>query len=118
MSMISWHTNKQVIVEGVVFRIWFVAMKQGVEAMHGIRYKLRMMGVEFTGPICIYGDITSMIHNPSKPEPVLKNNSNSIGYHSLREVVATEECLTTLISRLDNGADLLTKFYPERRDTT
>ena len=36
-------------------------MKTGVEALRGIRYKLRMMGVPLTGPTYIYGDNMSVI---------------------------------------------------------
>ena len=50
MSVINWHTKKQATVEGAVFGAEFVAMKQGVEALRGICYKLRMMGVSIDGP--------------------------------------------------------------------
>ena len=40
MAMINWHTKKQATVEGTVFGAEFVAMKQGVEALIGIRFKL------------------------------------------------------------------------------
>ena len=48
--MINWHTKKQATVEGAVFGAEFVAMKLGVKALRGIRYKLRMMGVSIDGP--------------------------------------------------------------------
>ena len=38
-------------------------MKTGVEALRGIRYKLRMMGVPLNGPTYIYGDNMSVIYN-------------------------------------------------------
>ena len=60
-----------------------VAMKQGVEELRGIRYKLRMMGVNIDGPTYVYGDNMSVIHNTSTPESVLKKKSNSIYYHLL-----------------------------------
>ena len=53
-------------------------MKTGVETLRGIRYKLRMMGVEIDGPTYIYGDNQFVINNTSKPESVLKKKSNSI----------------------------------------
>ena len=40
MAMINWHTNNQSPVEGAVFGAECVAMKQGVEALRGIRFKL------------------------------------------------------------------------------
>ena len=88
MSMIDWHTKKQATVEGAVLGAEFVATKQGVEALRGIRYKLRMMGVEVDRPNYIYGDNMSVIHNTSKPESALKENSNSIYYHFVREAAA------------------------------
>ena len=49
MSMIDWHTKKQATVEGAVFGADFDAMNHGVEALRGIRYNLRMMGVKISG---------------------------------------------------------------------
>ena len=96
-------------MEGAVFGAEFVAMNQGVEALRGIRYKLRMMGVEVPGPTYVYGDNMSVIHNTSKPTSCLKKKSNSICYHFVREAVAAGECLTTHVPTLKNWADLLTK---------
>ena len=118
MSMIDWMSKKQATVEGAVFGAEFVAMKQGVETLRGIRYKLRMMGVEIAGPSYVYGDNMSVINNTSKPESCLKKKSNSICYHFVREAVAMKECLTTHIPTLKNFADLLTKVLSgkKRRD--
>ena len=87
MAMINWHTKKQATVEGAVFGAEFVAMKQGVEALRGIRFKLRMMGIKIDGSTYVYGDNISVIHNTSKPESVLKKKSNSICYHFVRKAV-------------------------------
>ena len=43
-------------METSVFGAEFVAMKQGIEALRGLRYKLRMMGIGITGPSYVYGD--------------------------------------------------------------
>ena len=40
LAMINYHTKKQATVKGAVFGAKFVAMKQGVEALRGIRFKL------------------------------------------------------------------------------
>ncbi len=45
MAPIVWYSKKQVTIETSVFGSEFVAMKQGTEALRGLRYKLRMMGV-------------------------------------------------------------------------
>ena len=63
--MINWHTKKQATVEVAVFGSEFLDMKQGVEALRGIISKLQMMGVDIDGPIYVYGDNMSVIHNTS-----------------------------------------------------
>ena len=81
MALINWLSKRQATVEGAVFGSEFVALKQGVETLRGIRYKLRMMGVPFDGPSYIYGDNMSVVNNTSKPESTLKKKSNSICNH-------------------------------------
>ena len=85
---------KQATIETSVFGADFVAMKQGMECLRGLRYKLRMMGVAISGPSYIYGDNMSDIHNTQRPKSMLKKKSNSICYHAMREAVAMGECLT------------------------
>ena len=87
-------------------------MKNGMEALRGIRYKLRMMGVPISGPSYIYGDNMSVIHNTQRPESMLKKKSNAICYHAIREAVAMGECITGHISTHENPADLCTKVVP------
>jgi hypothetical protein len=77
-----------------MFGAEFVAMKNGMECVRGLWYKLRMMGVPLTGPTYIYGDNMSVVHNTQRPESVLKKKSNSICYHAIRESVAMGESLT------------------------
>ena len=84
MAMINWQTKKQATVQGAVFGSECVAMKQGIEALIGIRFKLQMMGVNIDGPTYVYGDNMSVIHNTSKPKSVLKKKSYSICYHFVR----------------------------------
>ena len=118
MAPIVWWTRKQATVETSVFGAEFVAMKQGMEAMRGLRYKLRMMGVPLSGPSYFYGDNMSVIHNVQRPESTLKKKSNSICYHAVREAVAMGECLVGQIPTHNNLADLCTKVIPggQKRD--
>ena len=80
-AMINWNTKKQATVKGAVFGSEFVSTKQGVEALRGIIFKLRTMGVKIDGPTYVYGDNMSVIHNTSKPKSVLKKKSKPICYH-------------------------------------
>ena len=93
-ALIDWLSKKQATIESSVFGAEFIAMKTGVEALRGIRYKLRMMGVPLTGTTYIYVDNMSVIYNTSRPESTLKKKSNSICYHAIREAVASGEMLT------------------------
>jgi hypothetical protein len=72
MLLINWLSQKQPTIQLSVFGAEFVAMKLGMEVLRGIRYKLRMMGVPIAGPMYIYGDNMSVIHNTQRPESTLK----------------------------------------------
>jgi hypothetical protein len=76
-------------------------MKQGMETLRGIRYKVRMMGVPLSGPSYIYGDNMSVVHNTQRPESILKG-----------------ECLVGHVPTNDNPADICTKIIPggQKRD--
>ena len=63
-----WHTKCQATVESAVFGAGFIAMKQGMEASHGLWYKLHMMGVTIVGPMYTYVDNMSTIHNTQRPD--------------------------------------------------
>ena len=44
-ALMNWFSKKQATIETSVFGADFVAMKQGMESVLGLRYKLRMMGM-------------------------------------------------------------------------
>ena len=67
------------------------------------------MGIPVEGPMCIYGDIQSVLANTTIPDSTLKKKSQSIAYHFVREGVARDEWR---INTHDNKADLLTKQLP------
>ena len=88
MALIDWLSKKQDTVDKYVFGSEFVAMTHGVETLHGLRYKLCMMGVTIDGLTYIFGDNMSVVFNISRPEYQLKKKSNSICYHAVLGVVA------------------------------
>jgi hypothetical protein len=107
-----WFSKRQPTVETSVFGAEFVALKNGMETVRGLRYKLRMMGIPLDGPAYVYGDNMSVIHNTQRPESMLKKKSNSVCYHYARESVAMGECLTGHVPTKKNPADLCTKVIP------
>ena len=83
-ALIRWLSKKQATIETSVFGREFVEMKVFMETLRGIRYQLRMMGVPISGPLYIYGDNMSVIHNTQHPEFTLKKKIISIFYHYVR----------------------------------
>ena len=76
------------------------------------------MYVPIDGPMYMYCDNMSVVHNTTAPESMLKKKLNSMAYHAVREAVAMGEILIAYVSTNDNVADLLTKVLPggERHD--
>lgn len=109
MAPVLWYSKRQGTIESSVFGAEFVAMKTATEAARGLRYKLRMMGIEVPLPTYIYGDNMSVIHNTQRPESTLKKKSIAICYHFMRESVAMGESLTGHVRSEDNPADICTK---------
>ena len=59
----QWLLKKQPTIETYVFRAKFVATKIGMETLQGLRYKLSIMDIPLSGPLIIYRDNMSVIHN-------------------------------------------------------
>ena len=110
MSPLIWYSKRQPTIETSVFGAEFVALKNGIETVRGLRYKLRMMGIPISGPTFVYCDNKSVVTNSQTPESTLKKKSNAICYHATRESVAMGESLVTHIPTDENPADLCTKI--------
>ena len=54
-ALVQWFSIKQSTVETSVFSTEFVTMMQGIDALKGLRDKLRMMGILISDPSYIYG---------------------------------------------------------------
>ena len=107
-ALVQWLSKKQATIETSVFGAEFVAMKLGMELLRGLQYKLQMMWVPIFGPLLIYGDNMSVIHNTQQSKSTLKK-SNSIAYHAVRESVAMGESLTGHVGTNSNPEDPATK---------
>ena len=111
-SLIHWWSKTQASIESSSFSAEFIAMKQCCEYLRGLRYKLRMMGIPCDEPSHIYGDNQSVLANTTMPDSTLKEKSQSIAYHFVREGSARGEWRTAYVNTHDNEADLLTKSLP------
>jgi hypothetical protein len=50
LAPIIWLSKQQATIETSVFGAKFVAMKQGIKRLRGLRYKIHMMGMPLSGP--------------------------------------------------------------------
>ena len=106
-ALVKWFSWKQSTVEMSVFGAGFISIKQGIDALRDLRYKLRMMGITISGPSYIYGDNMSVVHNTSRPESVLREKSNSVCYHMVCELVAMGESLVGHVPSKENISGMM-----------
>ena len=109
MSLVDWLSKKEPTIEISIFGAEFVSLKHVMEALRGICYKLRMMGVPLSGCSYVYGDNMPVIHNNQRPESTLRKKSNSIYYPAVCKSVAMVETKNAHIYTHDNRSDLLIK---------
>ena len=65
---IVWFSKRQNTVETSTFGSEFIAMRQAVELIEGLRYKLRMMGIDVVGTTSVLCDNESVVKNATRPE--------------------------------------------------
>ena len=90
-------------------------MKNAVELVESLRYKLRMFGIPIEGPTNVFCDNDAVCKNTTSPDSTLKKKHHSIAYHRCREAV---DAGTMRIAKEDtktNLSDLFTKILPPPR---
>ena len=109
---IMWYSKRQNTVEASTFGSEFQAMKNAVELIESLRYKLRMFGVPLEGPTNIFCDNEAVYKNTTLPESTLKKKHHSIAYHRCREAVAAGTARVAKEGTQTNLSDLFTKLLP------
>ena len=112
---ILWYSKRQNTVETSTFGSEFVAARIAVEMVEGLRYKLRMMGVQVDRPTNVFRDNAAVVMNTTKPESTLKKKHNAIAYHRVREAQAAGVIRIAKEDGETNMADVLTKSLPGPR---
>ncbi len=107
---IIWFSKRQNTVESSTFGSEFIAMKQSIDLIEALRYKLRMMGVPIEGPTNLFCDNQSVVLNTTTPESTLSKRHNSIAYHRCREAQAAGTVKVAKEGTLTNISDMLTKL--------
>ena len=84
-------------------------MKNAIELIEALRYKLRMFGIPIDGATNIFCDNEAVTKNCSNPTSTLKKKHHLIAYHRNREAVAAGTCRITKEHTETNLSDLFTK---------
>ena len=87
-------------------------MRQAVEMIEGLHYKVRMMGIEIKGSTSLLCDNKSVVKNATRPESCLKKKHVAIAYHRVREAQAASIVRIAHQPGEFNLADVLTKLLP------
>jgi hypothetical protein len=106
---VMWYSKRQNSVETSTFGSEFAALKQAVELVKALRYKLRMFGVPLDGPANMFCDNEAVYKNSSTPESVLNKKHHSVAYHACREAVASGTVRIAKEDTLTNLSDIFTK---------
>jgi Reverse transcriptase (RNA-dependent DNA polymerase) len=106
---IVWFSKRQNTVESSTFGSEFIALKQSIDLIEGLRYKLRMMGIPIDATTSIYCDNEAVVKSTTAPESTLKKKHNAICYHRAREAQAAGHIRVGKILGTDNLADAFTK---------
>jgi hypothetical protein len=111
-----WNQNiNKNTAESSTFGSEIVALKNSIELLKSLRYKLRMFGVPLLGPADIFCDNEAVVINCSTPESTIKKKHHSIAYHHNREAVASGLARVAKEDSETNLADLFTKLLSEQR---
>lgn len=109
-SPILWYSKRQNSIETSTFGSENTALKTAIELTKGVRYKLRMMGIPIEGHAHLQVDNMSVVKNMTIPESTLKNKTNAIAYHFVREAVAAGIVRIGYETSQTNLADMFTKI--------
>ena len=89
-TSIDWYSKKQNGMETATYGSKFVAARNVVDKIVGMRYMFRMLGVPMQGPSYMFGDTLAVINSSRILNDTLKKRHNAIGYHRVREAIAAD----------------------------
>lgn len=90
----------------------FLALQAASEAIVGLRYRLRAMGIPIDGPCSVFCDNSLVVISSTIPESRLKKKHNALAYHKVRETIAAGISQIAHVCSGENLADLFTKSLP------
>ena len=108
-SPILWFRKRKNSVESSTFGSELTALKNAVDLVTALRYKLRMFGVPIDGPTDMFCDNEAVYKNSSTPESVLHKKHHSVAYHKCHEAVVSGICRIAKEDTETNLAYIFTK---------
>ena len=114
-SPILWFSKRQNLVESSTFVSEFTALKNAVELVTALRYKLKTFGVPIHGPTDMFCDIEAVYKNSSTLESVQRKKHHIVAYHKCRETFTSGICRIAKEDTETNLADIPTKVLPVPR---
>ena len=114
-SRIIWHSKRTNGVETSTFGSEVTAMKNFVDLIAALRYKLRMFVIPIERSTDIFCDNEAVYKNAYTPESKLRKKRHSTSYHMSREAVASGTCSMTKEDTETNFSDIFTKVIPRPR---
>ena len=111
-ATVKWMSKRQQTVEKSVFSSKFIALKQCIEDVEHLIFKLLMFGIpiyENQPATVILCDNESVVNNTLNVKSSLNKKHSAIAYHYSRWDVADGVCTISWISTGENIADAMTK---------
>jgi hypothetical protein len=106
---IIWYSKQQNTVESLTFGSEFIALKQAIDFLEVLHYKLCMMGIPFDNATTIYCDNEVVVKNMTAPESTLKKKRNTICHHHAQEALAAGHIPVCKILGTENPANVFMK---------
>ena len=112
---IDWFSKRQNQCETATYGSEFVAARTAVDQIVDLRYTLRMLGVQLTGPSWMFGDNLSVVNSSTLPSGKLQKRHNILNFHRVREAQAAGIVNFVHIDGKQNPADICTKHTSSRQ---
>ena len=109
---IRWKLRRQNTLETSAFSAGFIALKECIEDIEAVRFKLRMFGIPISEQYPathIYCDNEGVVKKSTKVESTLNKKHSEVAYHFTRWNVAAGVCSIAWIESAFNLADAFTK---------
>jgi hypothetical protein len=106
---VKWYSKRQNTVESSTYGSELVAARIAAEMIIDFRGRLRLLGIEVTGPSVLLIDNQSVVANMTLPSGSLKKKHNSIAFHKVRFLVSAGVIMVAHVRGNYNVADVETK---------